>query len=643
MIPPEVIGLGDRGLDLILGGGARLVERVPGRSGAAILLRGPAGSGKTLVGLHIALALARAGQGSVAYGCVELLPSELEAQLSAFPNLASAARVVHGPAPGTAGEAETTLIHARLLDLHGGIDTLGEAVQRLCDEITVEGVPPRALVIDSLSDGYGLGAKVSREFADAVCKLTAHLGFSIVLLEECASETPSPWVFAADTVLELGHVLEDADATRSSPFERRLMVAKHRFGPSDLGPHRFSLDPVAGLQVYPRPSAWLEPWAGSLAAGVGDMLDGDPLPLRLPLRGSREVEGFVVAVHGPDLQRVFGLAMGVFPRTRGSTPQSAEFHVDLSLPLGWREDAVGVDGLHRTLGLAQPYLSPHRMLRFLLDEVRDAPPLWRIVLGDFQALRSFLDEESLRRSLVSFILLMRRRRTLVVLYESKASRIASGLASSVPSLGPGFSVAKVIDMADISMENMSDRFGRFSTIDEIILTWRSHGIVEQVKPVPLNSTDGSLRLRERFRAMALCVPQSLLDRAIVFGDSALALHGLDLARELTILECSIDDDTFNALQATQGFMRHERPTAASPFLTLARRTDIEFRAPFSGVDFDTVAAGAAPMMGSFGLKVASLQDLRKWKQAQLDQSSHGDLRDRHQRDLKQIDAVLNRR
>ena len=61
--------------------GVQLVERLPGRESATVVVRGGPGTGKTLVSLDVALALAAALGGDVVVACVELLPTEYFAQI----------------------------------------------------------------------------------------------------------------------------------------------------------------------------------------------------------------------------------------------------------------------------------------------------------------------------------------------------------------------------------------------------------------------------------------------------------------------------------------------------------------------------------------------------------------------------------
>ncbi len=82
---PTLRTTGITGLDLVLGGGLRFVERVAGAGeSTTVLVRGAAGTGKTLLAMHLAAAVAKALSADVAVACVELLPLELQTQLAGF-------------------------------------------------------------------------------------------------------------------------------------------------------------------------------------------------------------------------------------------------------------------------------------------------------------------------------------------------------------------------------------------------------------------------------------------------------------------------------------------------------------------------------------------------------------------------------
>jgi KaiC/GvpD/RAD55 family RecA-like ATPase len=258
----RVLDLGITGLDLALGGGIRLLERVRGRGeSTTLLIRGPAGSGKTVLGTQLAANIARRLETDVAYGCVELLPVELRAQHESIrgPSATEKVVILNEQDPGMQPDTSQVCIYSGLLDLGEG--EAGEAVSRLEEAIEAlleaalkrAGREPRVLVIDSLSDGYGLGASAPRVLADTVCKLAAARGLVAVLLEEIAETHSSVWQFAVDTVLEL------MPAGPGEPW-RRLLVAKHRFGPSESGPHRFQIRTLDGAEVFASESCYTRDW-----------------------------------------------------------------------------------------------------------------------------------------------------------------------------------------------------------------------------------------------------------------------------------------------------------------------------------------------------------------------------------------------
>ncbi|MEZ4411047.1 MAG: hypothetical protein R3A52_31890, partial [Polyangiales bacterium] len=422
------------------------------------------------------------------------------------------------------------------------------------------------------------------------------------------------------------------------PFERRLIVSKHRFGPSDFGPHRFSLDGAEGMQVYPRPSAWLEPWATAVPAGPEPTERKDAPMLVLPLRESLLVTGRVVAVYGPDLQRVHGIASGIEPVTPAGAPRGSELYVDLAVPLGQREDIVGDDRLWRRLGLAHPYLSAHRLLRILLDEVRALSALRRVVIGDLNALRSFWGQDGLRRALGVFCILMRGRDVAVVLYESAPTRV--GFNSRSPIIEPGMGEAQAVDFADVSVEVMSDSVGGFATTNKVVVTQRREGVIMVSAPPEASLLRARARVQERLRMVLPRLPSELLREVVVFGSAAIVLRGVDLGRVPNDLDLFVSDDTFERLSAEKGFELHAGSDPTLRFLRLAGSISVELWPQFPGVAFGEVSATASVTSESFGVQVATLPMLLQWKRAHraLRRNAEDDAKD--QRDIERIERAL---
>jgi len=134
----ETKSAGDLGLDLLLGGGWRLVSRVAERASATVLIRGGAGAGKTLFGFHAAYELAKALGGDVAVGCVELLPSEYAAQLTDGRRDVPRSHVVVLPEAAAAGE-ETRVFCNLLEDLDPAAPDLVAALEGLDRQVTAAG------------------------------------------------------------------------------------------------------------------------------------------------------------------------------------------------------------------------------------------------------------------------------------------------------------------------------------------------------------------------------------------------------------------------------------------------------------------------------------------------------------------------
>ncbi len=424
----RTLSVGDSGLDLVLGGGIAWVERVPGHQSATVVVRGGAGTGKTLTALHLSHALARTLEGDVAYACVELLPMELVAQARSL----FADKFHYGPVSSNAqlgAPVGPPCLLPGLLELPENGASIGSALESFWAKLTAgpKGWKrPKVLVVDSLIDGYGLGSNVPRQLADAMCKLAAEWNVVLILVEEVLRGDSSPWVFACDTAIELESPRSDISTTLPAPTERRLTVLKHRFLPSDAGPHRFQFVADKGLSVAPRPSAWIEPWAKSI---VLPRINGPlpnasvPLPtfvLHQNLASFGQQRGHVVFIHDADAVRCKQHATQT-RRANGqsNTTLSASFH----LPLGTKSRQQG----GTIIGLAHPYASPHKILHAIIDawvEMGVSADHAQLVVGDLCALGAMAGGEHVLLALGVLATLARQVGTLLVLYETTPPRLS---------------------------------------------------------------------------------------------------------------------------------------------------------------------------------------------------------------------------
>jgi hypothetical protein len=245
----RVVPSGDLGLDVLLGGGFRLVKRLPDTESATVLVRGGAGAGKTLVGLHVALELAKALGGDVVVACVEILPTEYVAQIQAARTDIDQRRVAVLPEKPRGGVPGPRVYCALLTELDTEAPDLVGCLEALGRDVASAGGKPAVFIVDSLIEGYGIGGSAPRTAADAVMKLAAQGGYGLVLCEEVRSDDASPWVFAADTVIELGVAARERG--------RWIEVRKNRFGASVSGRHELDLGAGTPPAAFPEPQAWV--------------------------------------------------------------------------------------------------------------------------------------------------------------------------------------------------------------------------------------------------------------------------------------------------------------------------------------------------------------------------------------------------
>jgi KaiC/GvpD/RAD55 family RecA-like ATPase len=394
----QAVPAGDLGLDVLLGGGFRLVKRLPETPSATVLVRGGAGAGKTLVGLHAALELASALGGDVAVGCVEILPSEYVAQMrSARPGIDEGRIAL---LPERARSMSGPRVYCGLLtELNPETPDLVASLEALGREVEAAGGKARVFVVDSLIEGYGLGASVPRAGADAVMKFAAQGGYGLVLCEETHGAAASPWVFAADTVIELG-----VDARERG---RWLEVRKHRFGPSVSGRHELDLD--GGAQVFPEPHAWVardlhevlpaHGWAYRDRAGIPALVWESPLaPTTAPGTLEPPLEGAFVVIASQVSGVARSLAYGLRPAASAAPGPHSEAPV---LLIELDPLVVGSDVGHQEWGQVchlPTVHGPARALRRLVEEFarsfdpeRRTPSVARVVIGDLRSVLSAPD------------------------------------------------------------------------------------------------------------------------------------------------------------------------------------------------------------------------------------------------------------
>jgi hypothetical protein len=382
----RTVPTGDLGLDVLLGGGWRLVKRLGDAESTTVVVRGGSGAGKTLVGIHVALELARALGGDVVVGCVEILPTEYIAQLqSARPSL-PAERIALLPKAASTADGPRVYV-GLMLDLDPEQPDLNASLATLRDATATAGGKPVVFLVDSLIEGYGIGSSAPRIAVDDCMKFAAKHGVGLVLCEEIVSDAPSPWVFAADTVLQVG--------VESRERGRWIEVKKHRFGPSATGRHELELvDPRGQPRGYPSPKAWLSPWRRATLQNAGWRTpEADAGRFQLPsvpaFAASLVFISQLASVQNPRdaiAQRVAGQLR------RAGTPAVVTLAIELRPLL---EEPVRESQVDTTTLCLPTHDGAARLLRRLIDAgelvLAEGQALGRVVIGDLGTLLAHRD------------------------------------------------------------------------------------------------------------------------------------------------------------------------------------------------------------------------------------------------------------
>lgn len=239
------------GLRIVLGGGLPVLARGPDlEESATILIRGGPGVGKTVLATHVASSVAGILDCDVAFGCIELLPSELAAQHESFQRPV-VERVISAPFESfERRKGEHLFFAASLAREEVGENDLIPAIEQLLEVVTARGGNPRVLVLDSLL--AGAATPFPRALADELSKMANVRGLVLILIEESAHDETSALCFVMDVVLELG--------ARGWNSERSLVARKNRLGPCEPGPHTLLLQRTLGVQIVPSFTTYLRSW-----------------------------------------------------------------------------------------------------------------------------------------------------------------------------------------------------------------------------------------------------------------------------------------------------------------------------------------------------------------------------------------------
>lgn len=445
----RVLPVDIEGLNLILGGGIPVFKRHEtfADESATLVVRGPPGSAKTVLGTQLASSLASSLGADVAYACIELLPSELAAQRAGLKQPKLNEKVVEPPFPHGERIGDECRIYAGILDLGTPVDEqarLVPAIEEMLAVVREAGGSPRVLVVDSLSDGYHLGASAPRPLADELCKMAVQQGIVLILLEEAVDRRPSAWSFATDVVLELGPADDMPAPGSSDPFERRLSVTKNRFGPSEPGVHRFGIMPGFGIRVLPHPRAYLSHWAANVVLAGWTNEPRQPqgwtaidVPTSWPF-----FNACVVAVHGSvaaDVRRVANM-LGLSAMPGGLPIEGGDLVLDFSRVDGRIDPHEMQLGTRRHMGCGDPYLSGDWLLAAVVENItvfRERQVfIRRVLVGDLQSLRSFWNPEGIRQALGALASLLRRVGIPMVLFETSSTDLQP----------------HVVDFSDVTMQ-----------------------------------------------------------------------------------------------------------------------------------------------------------------------------------------------
>lgn len=410
------------GLDLALGGGFRFLRRshAGDRESAIVLVRGGPGVGKSVLAGDLALRLAAAAEGDVLYFCYEVLPSEVRAQRMGFDGY-DASRVVDLSEKGRRDPSvEGTVLVLGMVDApldDDDVPDIGRSLLDLSRIATARGHAPKVVVVDSLSEGYGLGTSVPRPVVDGLCKLAVEQGWVLILVEETVGDAPSPWTFAVDTVLSLRLSAVEGEAQS----RRELLVTKHRFGSCEPGPH--------GLLIERERVRVIPPFAAYRNA-VRDLALPPPatgVTLAIPAAGEvtfpawfdvEDGEGRVVVVKGSDAAFLKRLSSKI---GRTSIAGAARGVVFSFLLVESQYQPLMRDADERSVGTLHPFVRGDEWLeealfRLSAEDDRNTLGVSHVLVGPTDVLLRYEHCVDLRRAVSLFASLVSARGLIAVVF-----------------------------------------------------------------------------------------------------------------------------------------------------------------------------------------------------------------------------------
>jgi KaiC/GvpD/RAD55 family RecA-like ATPase len=444
-----LVSLGDAGLDRVLGGGLPIVDRGAGRPNSVVLIRGPAGAGKTLFAARVAWSLARQSSANILWACVEILPAEVRAQLEGLTD-AGLPSVYANSLYSSDPAAVAPAIIAESLEIDDGaaptakVD-LAERLLKLLHQLQHRQIAtPTVIVVDSLAVGYHIGADIDRRIADGLCKMAHARGISLVLVEESDLREQSLWTFAVDAVFELDRRPKPRE--RGVSFSREIVIAKNRFGFANVGPHQLQLS-SRGSTVLPSPGSYgVEPGGTPTTSGAARFRAAQSgKETKLPL-----IAGRLLSIVGPEVAVVRRVAQHVLAMHPINIPLLA---LELGAPVPDLSDLRGAAGAARSVSLSHPFLTPHEILARATDALQAVGEQQLVLVGDLGVVDGFGAADEVHRALAAWCGWVRSRGCSIVAFNSRAQESIVQVTSGARAFSaPGSSPAPTHAIADLQLE-----------------------------------------------------------------------------------------------------------------------------------------------------------------------------------------------